>query len=135
MRRRHPVSDETRSRARELRLNATQPERRLWRYLRNRQLAGLKFFRQASIGGFIVDFLCREKKLVIEVDGDSHANRARYDSQRTGFIESLGYQVVRVSNDDVIDNIEGVLSTIVIAAGFDVEGWQAGELGQVVNDR
>lgn len=134
MRRRNPVSDETRSRARELRLNATQPERRLWRCLRNRKLAGLKFFRQASIGAFIVDFLCREEKLVIEVDGDSHSDRAQYDTYRARNIERLGFRIVRVSNDDVIHNIEGVLSAIVVASGIDIERWRTGELGQVVKE-
>lgn len=128
---RKPVSDETRQRARDLREQMTFPERRLWLALRRKQLAGLRFLKQAPIGPYIVDFVCRERRLIVEVDGDSHAERARHDAQRTQWLMNQKYRVVRVANDDVLKNLEGVLTSIVNAAGIDVQGWLAGEVGQI----
>jgi very-short-patch-repair endonuclease len=131
MRRQNPVNDETRDRAKGLRQTSTAPEHRLWKCLRNRQLAGLKFYRQAPIDRDIVDFLCREQRIVIEVDGDSHADRGAYDARRTREIENLGYRIVRVSNDEVLSDIENVLMCVVLAAGLDGERWRKGEFGQI----
>jgi len=101
------------SRARELRLNQTEVEKRLWLYLRNRGLSGAKFRRQAPIGRFIVDFVCFEKHIVIELDGGQHAANATTDARRTAWLESQGFRVLRFWNNDVIENIEGVYLRIV----------------------
>ncbi len=130
MPRRRGTSDLTQSRARELRANATAPERRLWRALRGRRLAGLKFIRQAPVQPYVVDFLCREKQLVLELDGESHAGRGAYDQAREGHLRELGLMVLRVSNDDVLRDIDAVLAAIVGAAGLDVRAWQDGALGR-----
>jgi very-short-patch-repair endonuclease len=97
----------------ELRKNQTEPEKQLWQYLRNEQL-GVKFRRQHSIGEYIADFYCQKLKLVIEIDGDSHfTNEAiEYDKIRTTFFNSLGIDVIRFTNEDVMKNIEGVINII-----------------------
>ena len=112
-------SSDNLGRARELRRNMPSPERSLWLVLRNRKLLGLKFRRQFSISHYIVDFACVEKQLVIEVDGDSHTGRYRADQQREAAIRTAGWQVVRVTNDDVMRNLTGVLTQIVTALGLD----------------
>ena len=106
-------------RARQLRREMTHPEHKLWSRLRNQGLAGLKFRRQHPVGRYIVDFACEAKKLAIELDGDSHEGRYTYDIQRQKFIEQLGYRVVRISNDEVLYEIDSVLDTILIAAEID----------------
>jgi len=106
------------------------PEYRLWKHLRNRRLAGLKFVRQALIGEFVVDFLCREHRLIVELDGESHANRGRYDLERQRRLEENDYRVLRITNDDVIACLESALAAIVRAAGLDVDAWLRGELGR-----
>ncbi|TCV80028.1 MULTISPECIES: endonuclease domain-containing protein [Methylomonas] len=98
--------------ARALRKNQTDAEKLLWYRLRNRQLAGCKFRRQQVIGPYIADFLCLEPKLIIELDGGQHATQQDQDEQRTRFLESLGYRVLRFWNHDVIRDIESVLETI-----------------------
>lgn len=97
-----------------LRNNQTEPEKKLWQYLRNEQL-GVKFRRQHSIGEYIADFYCPKLKLVIEVDGDIHfTNEAiEYDKIRTTFFNSLGIEVVRFTNEEVMKNIEGVIDIIL----------------------
>ena len=99
-------------RAQRLRNGATDSERRLWQQLRNRQLEGFKFSRQMPVGKFVCDFMCRERRLVIELDGGQHAESAR-DDERTAFLEAAGYQVIRFWNNDVLENMEGVLRVIV----------------------
>lgn len=96
-----------------LRKNMTEPEIKLWQYLRNEQL-GVKFRRQHSIGEYIADFYCSKLKLVIEIDGESHFNdeAIEYDSIRTNFFKSLGIEVIRFNNDEVMTNIEGVFEII-----------------------
>ncbi len=96
-----------------LRKNMTEPEIKLWQYLRNEQL-GVKFRRQHSIGEYIADFYCTKLKLVIEIDGGSHFNdeAIEYDSIRTNFFKSLGIEVIRFNNDEVMTNIEGVFEII-----------------------
>ena len=93
---------------RELRHESTVPERILWGLLRNQRLAGKKFRRQQTIGPFIVDFYCDEMKLVIEVDGESHTGRQEEDRQRQAFLECNGLSVVRFTNDQVLNELEGV---------------------------
>ena len=106
------VSPKTRKRARELRRELTPIEAILWQRLRSRRLAGLKFRRQHPIGPFITDFYCAERKLVIEIDGDTHAEQARYDASRTAWLEEQGNRVIRFNNRDVLDNLPGVLEMI-----------------------
>ena len=98
-------------RARELRNAATPAERHLWRYL-NRSQLGAKFSRQFEITPCFADFLCRELKLVVELDGFSHDLRPEYDAQRDAFMLSEGYHVLRFANADALTNTEGVLLTI-----------------------
>ena len=98
--------------ARALRKNQTDAEKLLWYRLRNRQLADCKFRRQQVIGPYIADFLCLEPKLIIELDGGQHATQQDQDEQRTRFLESLGYRVLRFWNHDVIRDIESVLDAI-----------------------
>ena len=98
--------------ARGLRKNQTDAEKRLWSHLRNRQLSGCKFRRQHEIGNYIVDFICLEKKLIIELDGGQHANQIRYDSQRTTILESLGYTVIRFWDNEVLTKTQNILEAI-----------------------
>lgn len=93
----------------------TPQERRLWQYLRGRGLGGFKFRRQVPIGPFIVDFLCPQAKLIVEVDGDSHDARLDYDRRRTAYLNDRGYRLIRVSNAEVRTNLEGVLHGILEA--------------------
>ena len=99
---------------RELRSNMTGPETRLWSRLRARQLQGLKFRRQHGIGPYIVDFYCSEQSLVIEVDGDSHADADQIvkDQLRDRYFQSLGLRVIRYINDDILKNVDGVLEDL-----------------------
>lgn len=100
-------------RAKKMRREATPPERALWRYLKSDQLGGAKFRRQVVVGPYIADFACRTPMLlVVELDGDTHGAQEDYDAERTQFLESKGYRVLRFSNRDVVQNIEGVLETI-----------------------
>lgn len=98
-----------------LRNNSTQAEIIIWRFLKKKQTGGFKFRRQHSIGSFIVDFYCPEKKLAVELDGDVHEvkKQAAYDRARQRKIESLGINVLRFTNEEVIQNVEGVLKAIV----------------------
>ncbi len=84
----------------------------MWAILRNRGVGGVKFRRQVWIGRFVVDFVCLERKLVIEVDGDSHAGREAEDTSRTAWLESEGFRVLRFNNDDVMHNLDGCASII-----------------------
>jgi very-short-patch-repair endonuclease len=102
----------TKTRARRLRRDATEVKRRLWHVLRNRQIEGRKFVRQMPIGPFFADFACRESKLVVELDGAQHAI-SMTDASRTVYLNQRGYRVLRFWNADVIDNIEGVVATII----------------------
>ena len=100
-------------RARSLRKNMTDAENRMWYFLRNRRLNGYKFVREFVIGAYIADFVCREKKLIVEIDGGQHMEALEYDKQRTEFLEKNGYRVFRVWNNEVFNNIHGVLETIL----------------------
>ena len=97
--------------ARNLRKNSTIQERRLWNLLKNRQFYNLKFKRQQPIGEYIVDFICKEAKIIIEIDGGQHnePENIDYDNARTEFLNSLGYKVIRFWNNEIYENIEGVL--------------------------
>ena len=100
--------------ARNLRKNSTLQEKRLWNILKNRQLKNYKFKRQVPVGNYIVDFLCAEKNLVIEIDGGQHnePDKIKYDNARTEFLNSKGYKVIRFWNNDIYENINGVVSEI-----------------------
>ncbi|QXP82850.1 selenide, water dikinase SelD [Methylococcus sp. Mc7] len=99
--------------ARENRKNPTPAESLLWnKVLRCRQFARYKFLRQKPIGSYIVDFYCSELQLVIEIDGDSHARQIGYDSERTRFLNSLGLEVVRYANQEVLHNLAGVFADL-----------------------
>jgi very-short-patch-repair endonuclease len=107
---------ETRNRAKQLRKNLTEPERRLWYHLRASRL-GVKFQKQAVLAPYIADFAARSDRLVIELDGDTHAGREAYDAARTIALEERGYRVLRFTNADVMTNLDGVLRAILIALG------------------
>src|SRR5580658_7965401 len=100
--------------ARRLRKTSTRAEQKLWRYLRSRSLGGFKFVRQEPVGPYVADFVCREKRLVIEVDGGQHAT-SRRDSVRDHWLAEQRYRVLRFWNNDVLKNIEGVWDTIFAA--------------------
>jgi very-short-patch-repair endonuclease len=102
--------------ARRLRRNATIAEQRLWYRLRSRSLYGMKFVRQEPIGPYIVDFVCREQRLIIEVDGGQHAESER-DLVRDQWLREHKYRVLRFWNNDVIQNTDGVLEAIAEVLG------------------
>ena len=108
----HYVSPAILERARELRRPQTPAERRLWACLRDNQLAGYKFRRQHPIDRFIVDFYCAASRLIIEVDGESHAAQEEYDAARTEWLAAHGYRVLRSTNLEVYQQLEGVVVTI-----------------------
>ena len=97
--------------ARHLRRAQTDAERRLWYRLNNRQLAGHKFVRQEPIGPYFADFVCRERKLVVELDGSQHAE-SEHDQVRDAFLVTCGYRVLRFWNRDVMQNLNSMLDTI-----------------------
>ena len=97
--------------ARQLRVNQTVAETVLWNRIRNRQIDGHKFARQVPLLGYICDFVCRERKLIIEVDGGQHSESAA-DAIRDRRLIDEGYRVLRFWNNDVLGNTEGVLTTI-----------------------
>ena len=105
----------TTSRARSLRGNPTEAEKRLWSVLRLQQMDGFRFRRQHPIGVYVVDFVCLAKNLIIEVDGGQHASQTEHDDTRTAWLESSGYRMLRFWNNDVLGNIEGVSETILAA--------------------
>jgi very-short-patch-repair endonuclease len=116
------IRPSTNRNARELRRNPTDAERALWQRLRQRQVAGLKFRRQHTIGRYILDFVCLEAKLVVELDGGHHAQRRQQDQERTAWLEARGYRVLRFWNTEVLQNPDGVLALILrSAAGLDVQ--------------
>ena len=90
----------------------TPAETQLWNALRGRQLAGLKFRCQHPIGRFIVDFCCPSCKLIIEVDGEIHQQQQAYDEARTEQLETFGYQVLRFTNQQVLNDLQTVLAQI-----------------------
>jgi very-short-patch-repair endonuclease len=100
------------TRARSMRSSPTMAERKLWWHLRHRLTSPAHFRRQAHLGRYIVDFASHSLKIVIEIDGGQHAVQAAKDEQRTRFLESEGYRVLRFWNNDVLGNIDGVLEVI-----------------------
>jgi 5-methyltetrahydrofolate--homocysteine methyltransferase len=98
-----------RSRAREMRHAPAATEKLFWNEVRDRRLGGFKFRRQYLVGPYIVDFVCAEKKLIVELDGVLHAERAEYDQKRDTFLESEGYQIIRFRNEILLDDMCGSL--------------------------
>lgn len=96
-----------------LRQNSTGAEKCLWQHLRNRRLAGWKFRRQTPIGPYVVDFVCQEQKLIVEVDGGHHEAQAEDDKLRTAWLESQGFRVIRFWNNEVMTNLDGVIAVIL----------------------
>ncbi len=96
-----------------LRKEPTQAEARLWARLRRRQLCGFNFRRQHAIGPYIADFCSPKGRLIIELDGSQHREEEEYDAERTVFLASKGYRVLRFWNDDVMNNLDGVIAAIL----------------------
>lgn len=101
--------------ARQLRKEPTPAERKLWTHLRRNQLLGVNFRRQHAIGPYVPDFCSPKMKLIIELDGSPHLEQQEYDAQRTEYLESQGYKVIRFWDDQVMNDIEDVLHQITIA--------------------
>ena len=98
--------------ARNLRKRLTDTERLLWSQLRAKQIEGFKFRRQAPIGKYIVDFVCYDQRLIVEVDGGQHSENVDEDKIRDKWLREQGYKVLRFWNNEVLKNMEGVLETI-----------------------
>ena len=107
------------SKARQLRRDQTKPESIFWTTVRNREFLGTKWKRQVPIDRFIVDFLCEDEKLIVELDGGQHNEDAAivYDQQRTQILEQYGYRVVRFWNNDITENLDGVLRILQQSIG------------------
>ncbi|MEL6059854.1 MULTISPECIES: endonuclease domain-containing protein [unclassified Methylobacterium] len=97
-----------------LRESQTEAERRLWYRLRDRRLADFKFVRQESVGRYVADFCCRDARLIIELDGGQHAD-SEHDRVRDAWLTAQGYRILRFWNAEVVNNIVGVLDTILAA--------------------
>lgn len=104
-------------RSRELRRNQTSAEAKLWFYIRNRQVGGYKFVRQAPVVGYFADSLCRELKLILEIDGATHSTEIELarDARRTEVLRAAGYDVMRILNDDIHNGLDGVIDAIHFA--------------------
>ena len=98
-------------RAKHIRTNPTDAERRLWTMLRDRRLASFKFRRQLVIPPYIVDFVCLEQRLIVEADGSQHAD-SEYDARRDAFLRAEGFEVLRFWNNDILGNAQGVFEAI-----------------------
>jgi very-short-patch-repair endonuclease len=98
-------------RARSLRANMTDAEKRMWHRLRAHRFGGTSFRRQFAIGAYVVDFVCLESRIVVEIDGGQHAENKR-DAQRDAWLRSQGFEVLRFWNNDVLSNTAGVLEAI-----------------------
>ena len=115
-----PLPPRNRSRAKAMRRSMTEAELKLWNELRAHRLMGLGFRRQFPISGYIVDFACPAKKLIVEVDGSQHSEAARseYDEVRTRRLQEDGWTVLRFWNHDILGDIDNVCQHIVVAAGL-----------------
>ncbi|MDP2878940.1 MAG: endonuclease domain-containing protein [Sulfuricella sp.] len=101
--------------ARQLRTNSTDTESLLWRHLRASRFDDYKFKRQQPLGGYIVDFVCFESRLIIELDGGQHADQEDADKIRDQWLNSQGFQILRFWNNEVLTNLEGVMQCIHVA--------------------
>jgi very-short-patch-repair endonuclease len=107
-----PTSTKARSNAKKLRRNATDAETKMWRLLRDRRLAAFKFRRQTPVEGYILDFVCFERKIVVEVDGSQHFESSQ-DRERDAALTREGFHVLRYWNNDVLQRPEAVLEDIL----------------------
>ena len=112
----HPV-DGARPRARALRQNMTQAERRIWQILRSHQMKEYKFRREVPIGRYIADFVCHEARLIVEINGGQHDRSAPREAERSGFLQNEGYRILRFWNNEVLANRDGVHETIANELG------------------
>ncbi len=112
MRNRETTASIVGQRARELRGRMTHAEAILWQRLRAKQMCGLRFRRQEPVGNFVADFYCAPARLIIELDGDSHSERAESDAQRDAILRAEGYVVLRFTNEQVFNDLTSVLETI-----------------------
>jgi very-short-patch-repair endonuclease len=103
------------NRARHLRRSAGDAARRFWSRVRGRRLGGFKFRREVPLGPYIADFVCPAARLVVEVDGDQHADAEAYDAARTQFLETLGYSVIRIPTHEILHDIALVLDRVHLA--------------------
>ena len=101
-----------RQRSRDLRKNLTPAEQKLWHGIRGKQLQGFKFRRQMVLGNYIVDFVCLERRLIVEVDGGQHLDNANYDLQRDQWLQSQNFTVLRFWNNQILNEFESVLESI-----------------------
>ncbi len=106
------MQKELRGLAKDLRINSTNTENKLWLFLKNRQLEGVKFRRQEPIGNYVADFVSYEKKLIIELDGGKHDISKAKDNERDSWFKKNGYEVLRFWNNEVLKNKDGVLEII-----------------------
>ncbi|WP_299343658.1 endonuclease domain-containing protein [uncultured Maritalea sp.] len=104
----------SKKRARELRQNATPPEKEMWKMLRTLRADGFHFRRQVQLGPYYADFVCHSAKLVIEIDGDTHGSpeQMEFDRKRDRFLQRHGYTVLRLTNAEVMKNMEGVFDVV-----------------------
>ena len=109
-----PYNKNLKNLARELRKNMTDAERQLWSKIRRKQLKNFQFYRQKNFGGYIVDFYCPAAKLIVEVDGGHYYEDKHFleDNVRDNFLNELGFEVLRFSNRDIFENIDGVVQKI-----------------------
>lgn len=106
------VDQKTRKNAQRLRKNLTEAEKKLWFQISKRQIDGLKFRRQYPVPPYIVDFVCLERSLIIEIDGGQHDMNKKKDEKRTQHLKQEGFEVIRFWNNEVMGNIDGVLTVI-----------------------
>jgi very-short-patch-repair endonuclease len=113
------IKTKTLKRARSLRREMTEAEKRLWGYIRDRRLGGFKFVRQEAIGPFIADFVCRDRKLIVEIDGATHGqeHEVAYDKRRTKYLEVQGFRVIRFYNIDIFKALPDVCDEILLRLG------------------
>ncbi|HQO36620.1 MAG TPA: endonuclease domain-containing protein [bacterium] len=117
---RRNVEAQTKDRAREYRKIMSPAERRFWQHVRNKQLHGIYVRRQHPIGPYITDFFVPDLKIVIELDGHSHDTRLEKDAARDDYMKNQGYRVIRLQNEDVMKNLDGVLEYLWECCGHDL---------------
>lgn len=117
MRTKPPTDPIILDRARRMRREMTDPERKLWSILRNRALVGMKFRRQVPIGNYIADFCCLDRRLIVELDGGQHAEQEGADASRSRFLSQKGFRVLRFWNEQVLSGSEFVVAEILAAIG------------------
>ena len=113
----HRTRKPTLQKARKLRSEMTEAEKRVWYHLCGRRFSGINFRRQVPIGPYITDFACLSARIIIELDGGQHDARSQQDARRTAWLETQGYRVIRFWNNEVFENLDAVLSPIDFAVG------------------